>query len=273
MRYMTGYNGTTRDLAGLLSWSHWQNLDSEMQRRTLAILDDSYDNGTPLGIGSIFRTTEGQTALFLSRHRKANRGCCYWEGSYYELLPGMAHAAPPGRSYHEATTREGKAVAIDFTGALSFLHTHAKAYGFIHFAKPHPLNEPWHAQPFDVPSAKRDYHPGTVLQAIVLPKKPVPAPVRVMAPKPTQRNLSPYNDKQQVRDLQHILNWLNFKDSMNRTLVVDGDYGPRTTQAVVAMQLFFKTHFDKTVAVDGIYGPHSARLLQNFLDGLAALNA
>ncbi len=263
-QYMTGYNGTVRTRDELLAWSHWQNMDPEYQRRTLALLDASLIAGRPLGIGSVFRTFEGQRDLFLSRHQLvATGGCCSYDGKRYALRPGVAHAAPPGRSYHEATTPEGRALAIDFTGDLGFLKANAAAYGLIEFANVNA--EPWHGQPKELPTARRSYNPATMhpLKPWPLPGTPAPAPVKVYAPKPTLRQ-GGTNDVAQVRALQHACNWWDWRDVMGRNLIVDGDFGTKTTQAVMAMQRALKATPDR------IYGGRSAAALQAFLDAMTA---
>lgn len=265
MSYVTGYNGTVRTREQLLAWSHWQALDPEFARRTLALLDASNTAGRPLGIGSVVRTTQGQRDLFLSRHYVvASGGCCTYEGKRYALRPGMAHAAPPGRSYHERTTPDDHALAIDFTGDLKFLAEHAAAYGMIEFTE--ILKEPWHAQPKEPPTARRRYVPAQhhPLPVIALPDAPAPAPTRVIAPRASIRQ-GVANDKAQVRHLQHLCNFWSWRDAQNRNLVVDGDYGPRSAQAVMAMQRFF------AIPADGWYGPQSAGKLQLFLDGVVRL--
>jgi len=267
MSYVTGYNGTVRTREQLLVWSHWQALDPEFARRTLALLDASATAGRPLGIGSVVRTEQGQRDLFLTRHVLVTTGgCCSFEGKRYALRPGMAHAAPPGRSYHERTPTSDRAFAIDFTGDLKFLDEHGPKYGIVDFAPPHPLKEPWHGQPADIPQARKNYVPAQhhPLKVWPLPAPPAPAPTRVIAPKAHIRQ-NGLNDKGQVRQLQHLCNFWGWRDAQNRTLVVDGDYGARSAQAVMRMQRFFG------LLDDGWYGPQSEAKLQLFLDGVVRL--
>lgn len=264
--YVTGYNGTVRTLDSLLSWSHWQNLDPELGRRVLALLDASVVAGRPLGIGSIFRTYEQQKNLFLSRHYEvATGGCCSFEGKRYALRSGQAHAAPPGRSYHEATTPQGKALALDFVGDLAYLKENAAKYGLIEFSNIN--NEPWHGQPKETPVARKNYvSPSSYspLPVWPLPGTPAPAPTKLWAPKPTLRQ-GAVNAVDQVRALQHHCNFWGWRDAFGRTLLVDGDFGTKTAQAVMSMQRALKQ------VVDGMYGPKSAAALQAHLDAMTAL--
>lgn len=276
MSYMTGYNGTVRTLAELQAWPQWQNLDPENQRRALAVMDASNAAGTPLGIGEIFRSGATQTALFFSRHHEVTSGgCCTYQGKRYSLNSGVAHAAPPGSSYHEATTPQGKALAIDFTGNLTFLAAHAAAYGLFEFS--HVNNEPWHAQPVEIPHSRSGYNPAVnaplpvfpLPGAAPTPVKPVPVkpvPVKIYAPSATIA-LGRTNVVADVKALQLFCNFFGWKDAQGRTLVVDGSYQQRSAQAVMSMQTYFK------ITADGLYGPKTQATLQAFLDAVAALQA
>jgi hypothetical protein len=275
-RIMTGYSGASKTKADLLAWSHWQMLDPEFALRTMDLLEASWMDGQPLGIGTIDRTNEQQDALFYSRHfQVSSGGCCTVNGKHYQLRPGQAHAAPSGKSYHEPTTPPKKALAIDFTGNLAYLKNNGAKYGIHEFSGVN--KEPWHGQPIGIPNSRSQYvasvhHP---LSPWARPAKPpVQKPLTINAPIPTMSiTKKDGNDVVQVRSLQHILNFLSFRDAYNRDLVVDGDYGVKTSQAVMAMQLFFQKNFVKNTVVDGVYGPKTAELLQNFLNGLAAMAA
>lgn len=270
--YMTGYNGTTRDRASLLSWSHWQNMDPELARRVLALLDASIAAGRPLGIGSIFRTYEQQLSLFLSRYHVSAFGTTTWDGKRWAKNAGVAAAAPPGRSYHEATTGDNKALAIDFTGDLAWLKLNCARFGLLEFSQVN--SEPWHGQPTDVPKGRSSYvllahHP---LKQLALPGiPPKPSPLKVWAPAPTQKQrtglFAGKNDPVQVKALQLQCNFWGWRDVTNKQLLVDGDFGSKTAQAVMSMQraLGFTGSW-----IDGQYGPATATRLQKHLDGMAA---
>lgn len=265
--YVTGYNGTTRyydkpkgSVAPLVEWSHWKNLDPEFARRALALMDASITAGRPVGIGSVFRTYDGQKGLFLSRHHVvASGGCCSFEGKHYALNAGVAHAAPPGRSYHEATTKAGKALAIDFVGDMRWLHDNAPKYGIFEFCTVN--SEPWHGQPVEIPRGRSGYRASVdePLKPFTLPGAPKPAPTRVYAPKPDIVQ-GRTNDPAEVRALQHLCNFWGWRDATNRTLLVDGIYAQKSVQACIAMQTALK------VKPDGWYGPATQRALQAFLD-------
>ena len=276
MSYMTGYNGTVRSLAELQAWSHWQNLDPEQARRTLALMDASIVAGRPLGIGSISRSTTQQRDLFLSRHHVVKfGGCCTYQGQRYQLTKGNAHAAPPGRSYHEPTTPDGKSLAIDFVGNTAWLAANCAAYGLNQFGQVN--NEPWHSQPAELVKARKDYRPDTMhpLKTIRLPgggiyspPAPTPQPTRIFAPTPTLKvrgRLDGTNNADQVRALQLQCNFWGWRDALGRNLIVDGRFAEKSAQAVMSMQRAL------SILDDGIYGPMSARRFQQHLDAMVKL--
>lgn len=267
--YMIGYSGRTVTRAELLAWPQFQKLDDETARRALALVDASIIAGRPLGFGGIFRTETQQLNLFLSRHhRVASGGCCMYNGYRYQLNDGQAHAAPPRRSYHEATTAKGESYAIDFIGDLKFLASYGPSYGIRQFGEVN--GEPWHGQPSDIPNSRSQYTTlYEPLKVWALPKPPVVAPTRVFAPKPTLRVGAP-NNVAEVRNLQMLCNFWGWRDSFNMQLLVDGVYQAKTAQAVMAMQraLGFTGGL-----VDGVYGPMTAGKLQAFLDAMVGLSA
>lgn len=266
--FVTGYNGRVRTRAELFQWSHWINLDAEMQRRVLAILDASWDAGSPLGIGEIFRSFATQESGFLSRHHEvATGGCCTYNGKRYQLNPNTAHMAPPYRSYHEATTRLQKALAIDFTGGLKFLDANGAKYGLKDFSDIN--NEPWHGQPAEIPNSRARYVLATMdpLKPFALPSGPAPAPqpIKVWAPRSTMKVGATTSPIEDVKSFQLKCNFFGWFDMMGRTLIVDGDYGQKSAQGCIAMQRALN------FLVDGIYGPKSQATLQAFLDAMSVL--
>jgi len=67
--------------------------------------------------------------VFLDRHTKVDSGgCCYYNGYHYQLKAGQAHAAPPGRSFHEDVVH-GYAAAVDAIGDLKWAALHCEEYG------------------------------------------------------------------------------------------------------------------------------------------------
>lgn len=266
--YIAGYSGGVKTEEQLLAWSQWQHLDPEMQRRVKALMDASIVAGRPVGIGSIWRSYQGALDLALSRHYLSTSAnfCCRWDGKYYKLRDNQAHAAFPGLTYHEDTTPDIKALAIDFVGDLTFLKQNAAAYGLKEFSQVN--GEPWHGQPTSVPTSKRyyiaaDHHPLPVIQ---LPGQPAPAKTRVLAPTPVLRQETrTTQDFGQCRALQHHCNFWGWRDAYGQVLIVDGDFGPKTEQAVRVMQRAIGA------TSDGDYGRQSASMFQNFLDAMVAL--
>jgi hypothetical protein len=146
---------TPKTLSQIKARTDWKGLDAEFAHRVEALMVAS---GGTIGFGGGSRTTEGQTALFLSRYHEDPNGVIYWNGKRWTKNPGVATAAPPGRSYHEPTTEEGKALAADLVavaGNFSFVHNNAHLYGLVDFALVNA--EPWHVQPLEIPHARSEY--------------------------------------------------------------------------------------------------------------------
>jgi GH25 family lysozyme M1 (1,4-beta-N-acetylmuramidase) len=101
-------------------------LHPEYQRRLRALMIAS---GGRLGVGGGGRPTSQQERVFLERHYVVTSGgCCSYQGKRYALKSGKAHAAPPGKSFHEQLV-EGDAAAVDFIGDLTWFAANCEAHG------------------------------------------------------------------------------------------------------------------------------------------------
>jgi GH25 family lysozyme M1 (1,4-beta-N-acetylmuramidase) len=101
-------------------------LHPEYQRRLRALMVAS--KGV-LGVGGAGRPTSQQERVFYERHRQVSTGgCCGYQGKRWQLKTGMAHAAPPGRSFHEQLVETASA-AVDFVGDLRWFAQNCEAYG------------------------------------------------------------------------------------------------------------------------------------------------
>ena len=268
-RYLTGYSGTTRTLDQLRQWDQWQMLDPEYQRRALWIMDASIAAGSPVGIGGIYRSEQTQLLGAYSRHVEVPAGsayCCTYGGKYYQKKPNVAHMVFPPWSYHMKTTPAGKVLAIDFTGNLKWLRLNAAKAGLHTFEAIN--NEPWHAQPIEIPNGKRQYVPAKhhPLPVWTLPGMPAVQPTVITVPTPTLA-YGRLNNITEVRELQLALNFYKWRDANGNELLVDGDFGRKTESAVKAMQTALGCK------PDGIYGPVTARYFQAFTDKMTALKA
>lgn len=270
LTFVTGYNGRVRTEDELNDWVEWSHTDPEACRRFKAIAIASIQAGRPLGFGGLYRNPQQANDTALSRHvLVTSGGCCTFQGRRYGPRPNTAHAAFDGYTYHGTTTPVGKSMACDFTGDLKFLKENAPAYGLVEFTR---LKEPWHGQPGEVPTARRSYVPATMdpLHPWTFPGIPgapvaPAAPVKLWAPKASIIQ-GAANDAGQVRALQHLCNFWGWHDAMNRTLIVDGDYGAKSFQATISMQRGLG------LVVDGKYGPKSQVGLQGFLDYMSAIS-
>lgn len=258
--YMTGYSGAKRTESALLAWSVWNRFDPEFRRRLKMLMDASIDANHPTGIGGGWRSSVTQRAGFLDRHdRVLVGGCCKFEGKRYKLKKGRAHMAPPGLSYHESTTKDGKCLAADMVGDMRWMADHCSKFGLRHFEKVN--GEIWHLQPVEVPGSRsyyssERYEPLSVWPSASTPVKPinVPKPTPQVIPEPTIELSTPYMSGKNVMSLQTVLSFWGWY-----TNTIDGWAGPKTIEGIKKMQAALR------VPVDGVYGPVTAAAYKNWL--------
>lgn len=155
--YRFGYGTDRLTVPEMMERQTWARLDPEFRRRLVALFDAARDAKTDVGIGGGFRSSQAQTNLFLSRYDAvASRPFdVRWDGKMWRKKPGVASAAPPGRSYHEETTAEGAALAADLVGDLQWMNDNCDIFGLVHFANVN--GEPWHVQPKEVARSRAAY--------------------------------------------------------------------------------------------------------------------
>lgn len=155
--YLYGYATPTQRLTleELNQRWQWYMIHPEIRNRMIAMFNAAQDVGTDVGIGGGARSISGQETLFLARHdRVLFGGCCTYKGKRYRLRKGMAHAAPPGLSYHEEGVVDGFGVAADLIGNLGWMRENCAKYGLKEFTA---SKEPWHVQPTEFPNARSQY--------------------------------------------------------------------------------------------------------------------
>lgn len=248
--YRTGYGTTRRTLDQLLTWNRFSNIHPEMQRRLIALMDAARAAGVDLGIGGGSRTTADQFAVFDARHNVVpSGGCCSYDAKSWQVVPGAAHAAPPGLSYHEPTVPLGGllwAVAVDVVGwENGWVNAPGRLgkYGLRSFDdRSGAQREPWHLQPLELPSGRSLFDPTMhTLKRWDLPRPPAP-PVTV--PDPTIRLGSTGTEVTELQQEMTFWRWYS--------ATIDGSCGPKTVEAVKRLQTAVK------VGADGVYGPVTA---------------
>jgi hypothetical protein len=137
---------------GYGDWAARVTLDTLFEKETVRKLHPEYrrrlksllvKGGGRFGIGTGWRSSDVQKSIFLARHYKvASGGCCRYGNARYQLKKGVAHAAPPGSSFHEAVVH-GWASAIDAIGDINWLAQNCEAYGLEQATWG---NEDWHYQ-------------------------------------------------------------------------------------------------------------------------------
>jgi hypothetical protein len=154
-----------------------QNAHPEFWRRVKPMLEAGEGR---LGVGTIWRSSDIQRRVFLERHYVVSSGgCCSYEGGRYQLRKGMAHAAPPGKSFHESTFH-GFAQAMDAVGDLAWMHSVEADYGLKDFRN--VGSEPWHVQMVEIPNSVTQWKAAGSPAPVVwkLPGEPEPTPPPVV---------------------------------------------------------------------------------------------
>lgn len=231
-----GYRGAKITLDQYLTITVIRRIDPEFRRRLFAMMQAAADQKVSLGIGGAWRSSTTQEKRFRSRYEVAADGPIRWNGQRWKHVRGAA-AAPPGRSYHEATTAEGACLAVDMVGDLKWMAAHCKAYGLIEFTD---LKEPWHVQPSDVPRGRSSYSQDKY-DPLPVWTLPTPAPAPTPPDPPPLRILRKGMEGRDVAGLQDLLR-TNGYDAGNS----DGKFGPRTDEQVRKFQL------DHGLTADGI---------------------
>lgn len=162
MGYKFGYKGARLTLAQMEKSDTWGRVDPVLRQRVVRMIDACPHD---LGIGGGWRSTSEQEAMFRSRYVAHNAKpsgvkAVEWNGKWWTKKPGVADAAPPGRSFHEESTPDGYALAVDLLNtqpAIGWVVLHAAEFGLVHFADVN--SEPWHVQPIEIPTARRLYDP------------------------------------------------------------------------------------------------------------------
>lgn len=238
--YLYGYSGARLSLVQMETRSMWANLHPEFRRRLVALFDASQAAKHEVGIGGGWRSDAQQRALFLRRYDVAPCPADWkYDGKCWKKKPGVAQAAPPGRSYHETTiTPQGNwALAADLVGDLAWMKTRAAGYGLVEFSN---IGELWHVQPTEIPRGRAAYR-GESLKTWPLPTPKPPQPVPPYpGPPPVKRGSKGPN----VVLVQSVVG-----------ATPDGDFGPATERRVKAWQQ------RNNLKPDGIVGPITWRAM------------
>lgn len=141
------YSGR-KSLNEVKNMASFKKLHPKMQDRILNMMRENPN----VGIGEGYRSVESQSKLFFDRYTEVSGDSDYdveWNGSFWKKKPGVAAAAPPGRSMH------GVGLAADLMGDLDWVVKNAHRFGLQHFADVN--SEPWHVQLAELPKSFREY--------------------------------------------------------------------------------------------------------------------
>ena len=124
----------------------FRGMHPTMQQRVRDLIEASDGR---VGLGQGLRDPSQQLQMFLNRHVVDPNGKYTYAGQRWSRLPGVAAAAPPGKSMHEI------GLAADMTGDMGWLHDHVARFDLQTFENVN--NEPWHVQPSELPRARSSY--------------------------------------------------------------------------------------------------------------------
>lgn len=170
----TGGPGAPQPMSFIEQREDIKTLEPEFWKRIRAMMVASH--GT-IGVGGGSRSTEAQRLLFLSRYYIDDvHGTVRYNGHMWSKKTGVASAAPPGSSYHEDQATPNGALAADMVGNLKFLEVSGGEFGLCQFANVN--NEPWHAQPIEIPHSRSQFDLKTMypLSKWTTPDDPPPPP-------------------------------------------------------------------------------------------------
>ena len=141
------------------SWSTPQTIDEIRARSSFTtmhpIMQERLErlikgSGGRVGLGQGYRSEEEQRQMFLSRYVVDPHGPTQYDGKRWRKKdPRLATAAPPGRSMHEI------GLAADMAGDHAWVVANCSRFALRHFAFVN--DEPWHVQPFELPTSRFMY--------------------------------------------------------------------------------------------------------------------
>jgi hypothetical protein len=249
-----GYANKRVGIDQLDNYDTWAKLHPEFKRRVRAMFVAA--NGR-VGIGTGWRSSDLQKSVFLQRHVPAPGGKVNWDGKLWALKPGMAPAAPPGRSFHEGLNN-GLAMAIDIIGDIAWAGAHAADFQLIEFAKVN--KEPWHFQCAELPRGVTAWiNAGRPQPRDLSGKIPsTPGSGKPAAPPKTSAGgqrpkLSLGHEGPEVTDMQRLL--IEAGAMADKPANCDGKFGPGTHGALTRFQAA------RQLDADGICGPNTWKAL------------
>lgn len=213
-------------------------LEREAARSMRALIKKAWRDGVRLSATGTYRSYDAQVNLFKRRYDNTPRNTRheFWQGQNWWLKPKVAGAAVPGTSNH------GWGLAVDFSvrnllgqekplnaAAIAWLTENGPKFGW--WNTTHSENWHWCWCLGDGPMP-----PAVLAEEGNYPNPPVP-----VAP----RTLRLGDSGDEVKTLQMKLN------KVGANLLVDGQFGPRTEQAVRTFQTV------KNITPDGVVGPET----------------
>jgi hypothetical protein len=207
-------------------------LHPEVQRRFHALIEFAASNGVALGVGTGWRVQPNPPP------------------------PGFAS---PGNSWHEScpvSPKSNTALAIDTVCDISWnwMEGNAANYGLRTFR--YVGNEPWHVQPYEIPTSRSFATVLPPLQNFPLPGGvppiPTPEPSGIITVQSYRLEVVQGSDGKMAKLCQQQINLLS-----GQGIVEDGEFGPQSVAALKNVQTSLG------VTADGQCGPKTWQAFEN----------
>ncbi len=223
------YGDRRATIGDIVASRTFQGMHPQMQERVRQLIEASEGS---VGLGQGLRDPKQQLQMFLSRHVPDPNGSITHAGQKWSRLPGMAAAAPPGKSMHEI------GLAADMTGDIGWVRDNVARFNLQTFENVN--NEPWHVQPSELTRSRSSYE-----------KQPT-------------WGLPPWNASSETTGPTDTPPLITSSTPLTPALRArPGDTGPAVTvllEALIANGLLP----DSSASRNGIYGPESVRIVEEF---------
>lgn len=246
---LVGQANGNLDPSLLVSIHPYGKLHKNAARAYKALVAECAKQGLPLTFtyGGCYRTYAQQETLFRQRYvtTPLDRPRKWWNNMWWYLRPGVASAAVPGTSNHglglaidtafDNDPKDGlgpdDATAITAHPKFAWFRDNVGRFGFSFESQ----SEPWHI---------RFVAGDAIPQAVLDYEHSILAPLPPFDPAKQQWGLWPLATKPVVKNgstgdvVKYLQGVLKFKAGQT-TMLIDGNFGPKTEAAVINLQKFF----------------------------------
>lgn len=241
-RYPYGYAGNPQGMGTMLTWAEMLTKDTvkylhpEFLRRFHALIEFGAQHGIPLGVGTGWRIQPNPPP------------------------PGFAN---PGNSWHEScpvSPKSPTALAIDTVPNISWDWMEAQLYKYGLRSFRNVGNEPWHIQPYEIPTSRNYATHLPPIETFPLPGEPIPPDIPPVTPPVSEvYSVNGYrldvvkgSSGKMAKMCQQQINLLS-----GAGIAEDGNFGDQSVAALKNLQAVLH------VGVDGKCGPKTWQAMED----------